>query len=84
MPTYRISKLSSYERRKALAARVLVKDILAMVFCSACASRDFLCVFSRDLSKCLKCTCCGVRYNSNFSAVTFNRLKAKKQRLEAA
>jgi hypothetical protein len=84
MPTYYISKLSSYERRKALAVRVLVKGILAMVFYSAYASRGSLCVFSRDLSKCLECTYYRVYYNSNFSAVTFNRLKVKKQRLKAA
>jgi hypothetical protein len=78
MLTYYISKLFLYERRKALAARVLVKSILAIVSCSAYASHDFLCVFSRDLSKCLECTCRGIHYNSNFSAATFNCLKAKK------
>jgi hypothetical protein len=84
MPTYRISKPSLYEHRKALAVRVLVKGIPVIVSCSAYASRGSLYVFSRDLFKCLECTYYRVYYNSNFSAATFNRLKVKKQRLKAA
>jgi hypothetical protein len=63
---------------------VLVKSILAIVFYSTYASCSSLYFFSKDLSIYLECTYREVYYNSNFSTVTFNRLKAKKQRLEAA
>jgi hypothetical protein len=40
-------------------------------------------MFSRDSSKCSKCTCKGVVYDGNFSKVDFNKLLKEKDRLEA-
>jgi hypothetical protein len=63
---------------------VYAESAIAIVFYSVCADQSFLCVFTKGSSKCSECTCRGVRYNNNFSAETFDRLKAEKQRLKAA
>jgi hypothetical protein len=40
-------------------------------------------VFSRDSSKCSKCTYKGVSYDGNFSKTDFDKLLKEKDRLEA-
>jgi hypothetical protein len=55
-----------------------------MVLCTLCARARTLCVFSRDSSKCSKCTRKGVSYDGNFSKADFDKLLKEKDRLKVA
>jgi hypothetical protein len=57
--------------------------MIAIISCTPCARARTLYVFSRDSSKCSKCTRKGVAYNGNFFKADFNKLSEKKDRLEA-
>jgi hypothetical protein len=54
-----------------------------MVSCTPYARARTLCVFSRDSSKCSKCTHKGVFYDGNFSEADFDKLSEEKDRLKA-
>jgi hypothetical protein len=54
-----------------------------MVLYTLYARARTLCVFSRDSSKCSKCTCKGVSYDGNFSKTDFDKLLKEKDRLKA-
>jgi hypothetical protein len=54
-----------------------------MISCTLYARARTLCVFSRDSSKCSKCTRKGVIYDRNFSKADFDKLLEEKDRLEA-
>jgi hypothetical protein len=57
---------------------------IAIVLCTLYARVYILYIFSRDSSKCSKCTRKRVAYNGNFSKTDFDKLLEEKNRLEAA
>jgi hypothetical protein len=57
--------------------------VIAIVSCTLCARARTLYMFSRDSSKCSKCTCKRVAYDGNFSKADFDKLSKEKDRLEA-
>jgi hypothetical protein len=56
---------------------------IVIVLYTSCARARTLYVFSRDSSKCSKCTHKGVVYNRNFLEVDFDKLLEEEDRLEA-
>jgi hypothetical protein len=83
MPTYRVSKVLSMCRRKGLASRVASLGELAVMPCSAYATRGSLCVFSSQSPKCSECIHQGIHCDGNFSKEDFNRLESEKKKLKA-
>jgi hypothetical protein len=57
--------------------------VIAIVLCTPCARARTLYVFSRNSSKCSKCTYKRVVYDGNFSKADFDKLLEEKDRLEA-
>jgi hypothetical protein len=58
--------------------------VTTIVSCTLCARARTLYVFSRDSSKCSKCTRKGVSCDGNFSKADFDKLLEEKDRLKAA
>jgi hypothetical protein len=56
---------------------------MAIVTYTPCARSHVLYVFSRDSTKCSKCTRKGVPYDRNFLEADFDKLSEEKARLEA-
>jgi hypothetical protein len=84
MLTCCVQKIPSSTRRSTLAVKIKRLGAIVMVSCTPCARARILYVFSRDLSKCSKCTRKGVSYDGNFSKADFNKLLEEKDRLKAA
>jgi hypothetical protein len=84
MLTYRVQKIPSPTRRSTLAAKIKRLGATAIISCTSCTRARTLCVFSRDSSKCSKCTRKGVPYDGNFSKADFDKLLEEKDRLEVA
>jgi hypothetical protein len=84
IPACRIQKIPSTTRRSTLIAKIKRLSATVIVLCTLCARARTLYVFSRDSSKCSKCTHKGVVYDRNFSKADFNKLSQEKDRLKAA
>jgi hypothetical protein len=82
MLVYRVQKIPSPTRRFTLAAKIKRLGAIAIVSCTPCARARTLYMFSRDSSKCSKCTRKRVIYDENFSKVDFDKLLEEKDRLE--
>jgi hypothetical protein len=65
-----------------LVAKIKRLRAIAMVSCTSYTRARILYVFSRDSSKCSKCTYKGVSYDGNFSKADFNKLSEEKDRLK--
>jgi hypothetical protein len=65
-------------------AKIKRLGAIAMISYTPCARARTLCVFSRDSSKCSKCTRKGVSCDGNFSEADFDKLLKEKDRLKAA
>jgi hypothetical protein len=84
MPTYRVSKTSSTNRRKGLVLRVSAVGKAAVMLYSPCTSSGARYVFSSLSLKCLECIRRRVACDGNAFAKGFNKIKSEKKKLELA
>ena len=56
MLQYRVSKPFSYKRYQIQAEKITLLRVLVMIAYFVCIKRDYLYIFFKDVSKCLKYT----------------------------
>ena len=85
MPTSRVGKPSSKDRRLVLHTKVLELGFAVEMPCSPCARSNSLCVFSLHSARCSECIRKNARHcNGGFSFDEFDRLTVERKKLEAA
>jgi hypothetical protein len=82
MLVYYIQKIPSPTHRSTLIAKIKRLGAKAMILCTLYMWARALYVFSKDSSKCFKCTYKRVIYNENFSKMDFNKLLEEKDHLK--
>jgi hypothetical protein len=83
MLTCRVQKIPSPTHRSMLTMKIKRLRAIIMILCTSYARARILYVFSKDSSKCSKCTYKEVSYDGNFSKADFDELLKEKDRLEA-